>query len=348
MEKSGQQSTTAGHGHRASRNTTPSDPNPSQDRNLYYRSGKRFDPNWYCSYHGYKVEELHTSSTWSFTSNGHKKSATQLNIMVGETWNMERINGGPIEWGGAGLDKDMVNMNENYINYIQSNPKLVLQMYDIELADTGRTGNYLTLDSPCINKQKAVHSIPFQMPNGKVIKSTHTELLDHPDLPLQARQAHLSPGLTKALLSIGKLCNHGCEATFIDNPVRIKNKQSGKIIMRVKRDVCKNLYMLSVTQQKKLMTESTTPDEYFAGSAYKCKSKCTLVDYHHASCWSPTHSGWGKAITKNFFTSWPGLSLDVVHKHLTKKQSTILGHLQQPRKGLRPTKEKVMHSKPDP
>ena len=35
MKKSRHQSTTAGHGHRASRNSTPSDPNPSQDRNLY-------------------------------------------------------------------------------------------------------------------------------------------------------------------------------------------------------------------------------------------------------------------------------------------------------------------------
>ena len=95
------------------------------------------------------------------------------------------------------------------------------------------------------------------------------------------------------------------------------------------------------------MTESTTPDKYFAGSAYECKSKNTLVDYYHASCWSPTHSGWGKSITKTFFTYWPGLSLDLVHKHLTKKQSTILGHFQQPWKGLRSTQEKVMHSEPD-
>ena len=43
----------------------------------------------------------------------------------------------------------------------------------------------------------------------------------------------------------------------------------------------------------------------------------------------------------------PGLSLDLVHKHLTKKQSTILGHLQQPRKGLRSTQENFMHSDPD-
>ena len=31
-----------------------------------------------------------------------------------------------------------------------------------------------------------------------------------------------------------------------------------------------------------------------------------------------------------------------------KKQSTILGHLQQLRKGLRSTQEKVMHLDPDP
>ena len=35
MKQSGQQSTTSRFGHRASRNTTPADHNPSQDRNLY-------------------------------------------------------------------------------------------------------------------------------------------------------------------------------------------------------------------------------------------------------------------------------------------------------------------------
>ena len=44
MKKSVQQSTTADHGHRVSSNTTPSDPNPSQDRNLYSRGGQRFGP----------------------------------------------------------------------------------------------------------------------------------------------------------------------------------------------------------------------------------------------------------------------------------------------------------------
>ena len=109
------------------------------------------------------------------------------------------------------------------------------------------------------------------------------------------------------------------------------------------RDARTNLYMLILTQRNNLMTDPKTPDKKFACSSYECKPKKTLVDYHHASFWSPTHSGWGKEITKNFFTYWLGLSVDLVQKHLKKKQSKILGHLQQPRKGLRSTQDKIMH-----
>ena len=81
MKKSGQQSTTAGHGHRASINMTLSETNPPQYRNLYSRSGQRFDPNGYCSSHGYKVEESNTSGTCRFSNSNQNKSATRLNIM---------------------------------------------------------------------------------------------------------------------------------------------------------------------------------------------------------------------------------------------------------------------------
>ena len=104
--------------------------------------------------------------------------------------------------------------------------------------------------------------------------------------------------------------------------------------MKDRRDPLSNMYLLNLTQLNNLMTEFQTPGEYFAGIVYECKSKGTLVNYHHASCWRPTQSGWVKSITKNFFTSWPGLSSDLLLKYLTKKQATILWHLQQPRKGL--------------
>ena len=83
MKKSGHQSTIDGHVHRESSNMTPSEPNPSQYCNLYSRNGQRLDPNGYCSSHGYKVGDLHTSVTCRFPSNGHNKSAKRLNIIGG-------------------------------------------------------------------------------------------------------------------------------------------------------------------------------------------------------------------------------------------------------------------------
>ena len=91
------------------------------------------------------------------------------------------------------------------MNYIQYNPKIVQTLYNLAVSDTGTMGHYLTLDSPCNNKQQAVHPPPIKMPNGEIITSTHTALLSHQDLPLQSRKAHLFTGLNKALLYFGIL-----------------------------------------------------------------------------------------------------------------------------------------------
>ena len=159
-----------------------------------------------------------------------------------------------------GLDKYVVNINENYINYIQSNPKLVQPMDNLAVGDTGTTGHYLNLDLPCGNKKQAFHQFSIQMPNGEIIMSMHTALLSRPELPLQAQRAHILTGINKALLYIGALCDHGCEAIFNDKYVSIMNKRSGKLSMKGTRDPHTNLYMLNLTQKNKLMTESTVND----------------------------------------------------------------------------------------
>ena len=67
--------------------------------------------------------------------------------------------------GEAGLDNDIVNINENYMNYIKSNTKLVQKVDELAVADTGTTGHCLTLDLPCYNKQPAVSPLPICMTN---------------------------------------------------------------------------------------------------------------------------------------------------------------------------------------
>ena len=52
--------------------------------------------------------------------------------------------------------------------------------------------------------------------------STHEGELDIPALPLSARLAHVVPALTdQSLISIGQLCDSGCDVTFNATSVNV-------------------------------------------------------------------------------------------------------------------------------
>ena len=187
------------------------------------------------------------------------------------------------------------------------------------------------------------------MPNGEVITSTHTALLPCTNIPLAARKAHIFPGLKTALLSIGTFCDHGCTATFTQGNVTITNTATGTVLMKGRRCPQSRLYMLKLNNnQQSVMTEQPFPEIDCANNVHECTSKQNLVDYLHASAWSPTTSGWKKAISKGFFTTWPGLTNQLVQKYLSKKEATVYGHLKQNRKGLRSTSTPAHAQTPAP
>ena len=121
-------------------------------------------------------------------------------------------------------------------------------MDELAVEDTGTTGNYLTLDLKCDNKQLAVIPLTIRTPNGEIITSTYTALLYKTDLTVEAQKAHIFPGINKALLSIGTFCDHGCQAIFDDKTVLVLNKGNRKIMMKGKRYPLSNLYMLNFIQ----------------------------------------------------------------------------------------------------
>ena len=57
--------------------------------------------------------------------------------------------------GGVRLDRYIVDINGNYINYINYNTKIVKEtdVDALEVIGTGTTGHYLTLDFPCDNNK---------------------------------------------------------------------------------------------------------------------------------------------------------------------------------------------------
>ena len=104
--------------------------------------------------------------------------------------------------------------------------------------------------------------------------------------------------------------------------------------------------MLNLTERNNLITEFQTPDKCFPGSVYECQKKTLWITttYHARASLNPGE----ESQLQKLLHFLPGLSSDLVLKYLNKKQATILGHIQQPRKGLRSTHKKETQSEPEP
>ena len=53
-----------------------------------------------------------------------------------------------------------------------------------------------------------------------------------------------------------------------------------------------------------------------------------LIDYYHMCLGAPPIKSWLAAIDKGWFTSWPGLTADLVRKYCSDKPQTTYGHVQ--------------------
>ena len=67
-------------------------------------------------------------------------------------------------------------------------------------------------------------------------------------------------------------------------------------------------------------------------------TKSDLVHYLHRAAFSPVISTWTKAINAVYYTTWPGLTSQLVRKHLPKALATSQGHLRQQQRNVQSTK----------
>jgi hypothetical protein len=170
------------------------------------------------------------------------------------------------------------------------------------------------------------------MPNGTKIQSSHTCNLLLTDLPHQARQAHILPGLVNnSLMPVGQLCDNECSVTFTHDQVTVS--RNGKEVMYGSRDPKSCLWRVNLKQKMK-------PKNAQCNHAHDNNNKKDLINYLHAAYFSPVKSTWIKAIKHGNFSSWLGLNEHSVEKYLSKSTSTAKGHLNQQRQNARTTKIK--------
>ena len=64
-------------------------------------------------------------------------------------------------------------------------------------------------------------------------------------------------------------------------------------------------------------------------------TKSEIIQFLHAACFSPVPSTWKKAIKAGYFNTWPGVTTQLIDKHLPTSEATIKGHKDQLRNNIK-------------
>jgi hypothetical protein len=119
---------------------------------------------------------------------------------------------------------------------------------DTAILDSGCTINFLSAAAPCSDKQAAHVPLNVNMPNGTTIQLSHTCNLLLIDLPPQAWQAHILPGLVhNSLISVGQLFDIGCSVNFTQDQVTVSKNE--KCVMYGYRDPKSRLWRVDLKKE---------------------------------------------------------------------------------------------------
>jgi hypothetical protein len=162
-------------------------------------------------------------------------------------------------------------------------------------------------------------------------------------LPTMVGQLPLSPHLSAAaqtafvlddlktgtLISLAQLCDDDCTALFTKYNVDII-KDDKVIITGCRMD--NGLWSIPIA-----------PSSHQANGILRLdKTKHDLACYHHATLGSPVTSTLLRAISRGHLATFPGLTINLISKHLPASIATALGHQDQEAQHLRSTKKPVL------
>ena len=180
-----------------------------------------------------------------------------------------------------------------------------------------------------LNTDPAVH-----LPDGATLTANaQGHLPCTTNLPSSATLAHVFTGLhTTSIISLGQFCDHSCKVVLDkNNGFVVKDNQ---IIITGMRNTTDGLWDIPISQHTPIPTQipSSQRIHHMNVILTKEKTRKELVDCLHACCFSPTKQTFLQAIKNGNFITWPGLTPDLVSKHLIPSLATAKGHLAQERK----------------
>ena len=185
------------------------------------------------------------------------------------------------------------------------------------------------------------------LPDGLAITATHTTMLPFESLSTEARKADVLPGLRpNSLISVGKFAD--ADYTTIFHPrgegVTVHKKNTFRLqvwrkpVLQGWRDA-NGLWRVSRDERKPISCVRSKKE--LAANVYSLPSIPQTIRYLHAAAGFPTKDSWIKAIQNGNYTTWPGITAEVVNKHFPESIETQKGHMKKQRQNVRSTKQKI-------
>jgi hypothetical protein len=197
--------------------------------------------------------------------------------------------------------------------------------------ESGCTGHFLLVNTPCLNKVKSQTPLTVRLPNGATMESSHTAEVDIPELNAAASKAHVLPGMANhSLLSVGQLCDEGYIFPLKNTSVTVCNSQKSKFLSGP-RDLDTGLWRINLRQDNQQIHQP------IANKVYELRNTGALVHYLQKALFSPTKSALLQAVKDGHLITWPGLTEDAIHKKLKLTPATATGHINQRRQNIRST-----------
>ena len=104
------------------------------------------------------------------------------------------------------------------------------------------------------------------------------------------------------------------------------------------RSPSSGMYIANLSQLTATPTLPPSDKHQYSNHVYDMRTKVDLATYLHLCAWSPVPDIWIKGIEDNFFSTWPGLTSQLVKKHLPNSIHSAQGHLKMIRQHIRSTK----------
>jgi hypothetical protein len=181
--------------------------------------------------------------------------------------------------------------------------------------------------------------------------------------PAMKSQQSKDDNMEYPLLSIPQLAKNGNDILMTEGKVLVIDRKNEELVLDGTMDPNRGLYLVPLyhygkenraltvspmnTSQKILKTAQVSNIEpqplkwALSATEYEVKAIPSLIRFLYAAAGYPVIKTWLKAIEKNYYTGWPGLTTKRVRKYLLSSEHTAKGHLHMVRQGIKSTTKSV-------